>query len=86
MDKCAVGGRKNEVGLWAGLSKKLFFKFPPPFGVLPLLILDLMIVDFRFPPHKADASKFPTFNFWFLSFNLYLSLAEVELKYILSSE
>ena len=56
MDKCAVGGRKNEVGLWAGLSKKLFFKFPPPFGVLPLLILDLMIVDFRFPPHKADAS------------------------------
>ena len=55
MDKCAVGGRKNEVGLWAGLSKKLFFKFPPPFGVLPLLILDLMIVDFRFPPHKADA-------------------------------
>ena len=58
MDKCAVGGRKNEVGLWAGLSKKLFFKFPPPFGVLPLLILDLMIVDFRFPPHKADAFKF----------------------------
>jgi hypothetical protein len=48
MDKCAVGGRKNEVGLWAELSKKLFFKFPPPFGVLPLLILDLMILDFRF--------------------------------------
>ena len=54
MDKCAVGGRKNEVGLWAGLSKKLFFKFPPPFGGLPLLILR---------DSKADAFKFPTFNF-----------------------
>ena len=65
MDKCAVGGRKNEMGLWAGLSKKLFFKFPPPFGVLPLLILDLMIVDFRFLP---TCQHFFYFKFYTLNF------------------
>lgn len=61
MDKCAVGGRKNEMGLWAGLSKKLFFKFPPPLRGTPLT--NFRFNDFRFPPHKADASKFSTFNF-----------------------
>ena len=57
MDKCAVGGRKNEVGLWAGLSKKLFFKFPPPFGGLPLLSLDLMILVRNFFLQKDNPSS-----------------------------
>ena len=69
------------------MCSKSFPKLPPPFGVLPLLILDLMIVDFRFPPHKADASKFPTFNFYLLVFTFYFLVfsAEGELKYSLSS-
>ena len=68
MDKCAVGGRKNEMGLWAGLSKKLFFKFPPPFGVLPLLILDLMILDFRHTKPTLLNFLLSTFSFYLLIF------------------